>query len=712
MTMTTTKTAAALWALFLPALLGLVPAGGHVSAQSLRDEGGGSVSPAVRNVDETVLPLRRLALFSSGVGFFEHSGTITSSPALITLPFSTEAVNDALKSLAVNDPASDFPTVRYASSSALWQTLRSLKIDLSGNPGIGDILNSLKGAELEISAPSPLSGRIIGVESRPRALSFGGEGAEELRLSLFTSQGIRSVPIGDIVSFSFGDEKINADLNRALDLIMNSRDERNRSLLLTLPGAGVRDVSLSYVIPVPVWKVSYRLDLSSGRPFIQGWAIVDNDSDTDWEGVELSLVTGRPVSFIQNLYDPYRTSRPVLPLAIAGIAEARSYESGSGGGAAVADAATEEMEAAAYDGAYGLNSVARQSAAAKAAPMMEAPAPAASPGAAGTIQSASGRSAGDQFEFTLKRPVSVERRQSAMLPLVQAGIKAERTLVLAGAGLVPGVTVNPAISAELVNTTGMKLPAGPVTVYDGGSYTGDALIEFFPENEKRIISYGDDLSVTASAAAASVRTVTGVTVSGGIMTILRKQTFSKTYTLRNAAADAKKLIVEHPVTSGADLALPASYTERTPGLYRFAMELPARDTVEFTVREEMPLSERVVLAQLRPEAFLSYSVNEEIPAAARAALTRAMELKGKAGEAEAAAEGLESQITRLVSEQERVRQNLLAAGNQTPQGQEYLRRMANLDGEIDALNLKRQEAEDKAAAAKKEYESYIASLTL
>jgi hypothetical protein len=596
--------------------------------------------------------------------------------------------------------------VRYASASALQETLGSLKIDLSGNPGMGDILKSLKGAELEIAAPSPVSGRIIGVETRSAGASATGRDAGEPWLSLFTPQGIRSIAIKDIASFSFKDEGVNADLGRALDLIMNSRDEHNRNLLLTLPGSGSRDVSLSYVIPVPVWKVSYRLDLSTSEPFIQGWAIVDNDSDTDWENIELSLVTGRPVSFIQNLYAPYRLSRPVLPLAIAGIAEARSYESGTGWAAAESEPQMDDMMA--YESRDSVNSIERQSA--KLAVPVPVPAPRAA--VTGSVQSAAGRSAGDQFEFTLKHPVSIERRQSAMLPLVQAGLKAEKTLVLSGAGMVGGVSVNPAVSAEIVNTTGMKLPAGPITVYDGGTYAGDALIEFFPENEKRIISFGDDLSVTAEADASGSRVITAAAVAGGVMTIARTQTYSKTYTVRNASAAAKRLIIEHPVTAGAALAAPASYTERTPALYRFSVNLPARDEITFTVIEEQPLSERVVLAQLRAESFLSYTTNQELPTRVREALSRAIELKGAADEAAAVVVTGEGQNQRRVAEQERVRQNLLAAGNQSPQGQEYLRRMAVLDDEIDAANAQIDAARSAAQAAKSAYDTYLATLTL
>ena len=426
-------------------------------------------SPARSSVQSTAqssggqeLPLRRIALLSSGIGFFEHSGNLSSQNAGILLPFDAAAVNDALKSLVVNDPASTSASVRYAAENSLWRSLKSLKIDLSGSPGIGDILNSLKGAELEVSAPNPIRGRILGVENRQSPMTAqyytARPPAEESWLSIFTPQGIRIIALKDIASFRFIDESINADLDRAMDLIMSSRDESARNLLVTLNGAGNRAVSLSYVIPTPVWKVSYRLDLGGREPFLQGWAIIDNDSDTDWKDVELSLLTGRPVSFIQNLYPPYRVSRPVVPLSIAGIAESRTYDSGYG------------METAekSYSSPMAMEMASDQLMDNRMR-MQAAPVPSAAAVTGGVVETASARSAGDQFEFTIRNPVNLERRQSAMLPLVEGAVKAEKTLVFSGARASGSTTINPAIGAELTNTSGMKLPAGPITVYDGGT---------------------------------------------------------------------------------------------------------------------------------------------------------------------------------------------------------------------------------------------------
>jgi soluble cytochrome b562 len=332
--------------------------------------------------------------------------------------------------------------------------------------------------------------------------------------------------------------------------------------------------------------------------------------------------------------------------------------------------------------------------------------------AGGVVDTAAGRTVGDQFEFTLKHPVSLERRQSAMLPLVEGELKAEKTLVFSGSRALGGETIHPGISAELTNTSGMKLPAGPITVYDGGTYAGDALIEFFPENEKRLITFGEDLSVTGSVSSSGNRYVTTVNISGGVMTIARRQTHEKVYTFRNASEEAKKLVIQHPITYGAELAEPKNADDKTSALYRFNRGLAPKATFTFTVKEETPVSERITLTTLRPESFLSYSTNQEIPANVRAALVRAIELKKKTDDAAAAQTELETQRSRLFTEQDRIRRNLEAAGNQSPQGQEYLRRLADLDRDIDGVNSRINAAAQEVQRARKEYDDYLAGLRI
>ncbi|MDR0586667.1 MAG: DUF4139 domain-containing protein [Treponema sp.] len=650
--------------------------------------GGGRAGLFAQTSPGLELPLRRVAIFSSGVGYFEHGGAV-SGQAGIRLPFDVNAVNDALKSLMVSDPARGAsPVVSYPSEETLEKTLKSLGVDLSGNPGTVEIFAAQRGAEIEVSAPNPISGRIAGVERRIVA------GESEDFLSLYAGGGLKLIAIKDIGSFSFKDPALNADLERALDLIAANRASSTRNLLVTLNAAegGGRDVSLSYVIPVPVWKVSYRLDLGQSAPLFQGWAIVDNGSDSDWNNVELSLVAGRPVSFIQELYPPYYLPRPVEPLAIAGTARAQSYAPGYQSAFPAADFAAE----------FAAPSVAPEALREKAASVLSAR------GTGGSVMAAAeGAAAGDQFSFTINKPVTLLRRQSAMLPLVDGRINAVKTLILSDAS-----NVHPRLGAEITNTMGIKLPAGPITVYDGGVYAGDALIEFFSENDKRFISYGEDLSVTSSVRYFSARFVSTVTVSGGVMIINRRLVYERTYTVKNAGAETKRLIVEHPITGGAALIEPAAYLEKTDSLYRFVRNLPGGGEITFTVKEESPVSERIVLSQLREDSFVSYAANQEIPANVRAALSAAVELQRKAAAARQALAEIRNRKIHLAEEQDRVRQNLVAVGSGTEPGRNYLKRMTDLDREIDAVNEETAATEKLVQTAQAALDAYIAGLNL
>ena len=665
------------------------------------------------------LPVRRIALFSSGVGYFEHSGSVSGS-AELTLTFEVGTVNDALKSLVVNDSGQGTsPTVSYPSEDTLVRTLQSLGLDLSGNPGVAEIFAGQRGTEIEVSAPNPISGRILGVERRAAAGSPSAfeRPPEEAFLSLYTGAGIRVIALRDIVSFTFRDPALNADLKRALDLITTNRTSRNRSLLVKLPGTGSRAVSLSYVIGVPVWKVSYRLDLGQQRPLFQGWAIIDNNSDTDWNNVELSLVSGRPVSFIQELYPPYYYARPTLPLAIAGSAQAGTYA----GGYDRRDVPQEEYMAQGYDGrtlfSLEANAPMADMAAGSTSAKRAESAPRPSPASVASVQAqAAGSAAGDQFAFTVKNPVTLNRRQSAMIPLVNGTMGTVKSLVLSGnkaLSATPSGGIHPDLAVELTNTTGMKLPAGPVTVFDGGSYAGDALIEFFGENDKRLIKYGEDLSVIGTGVyGAGTRLVSTVTVAGGVMTVNRRLIIERTYTVRNTSSESKRLIIEHPITGDSTLLEPKSYQEKTDALYRFVQTLPPRGEITLKVQEESPIAERVTLGQLRPESLVSYSSNQEIPAAVRAALSKAVELQQKNGAARQNQTELETRRRNSIADQDRVRQNLNAVGSSSDLGREYMKRMTALDNDIDGLTKEIEKAAALVRSTQKDFDDYIAGLKL
>ena len=679
-------------------------------AQSAGPAASGGSGPMAAGPVE--LPVTKVVLYSSGVGYFEHRG-IVSGDATVALSFRSDEVNDALKSLVVWDfgaasgaaPGSgglaESPSVSYPSQESLDRALKGFRIDLSGSPRIADMLARLRGAELAVDAPDTIKGRIVSVESRPG----GKDGSVMLPwLVLATKDGIRAISIDRIAAFRFLDPKLSEDFDRALSLILSTEDSLRRVLKVHLPGSGPRQAVLGYVVAAPVWKVSYRLDLSGDKSFLQAWAIVDNPTDQDWKDVSLSLVSGRPVSFRQDLYAPLYLNRPLLPLAIAGAAQARSFESGL----------PEEARAEA-DEASGVPAPAammRGAAKSFAAPLAEAaaPAPSLSQGAA---QAASGRAAGDLFEFTLRGAVTLDRRHSAMLPLVAGAIDGRKVSVFTpGSGPGGSDPLHPMLGALLENDTGMKLPAGPITVFDGGIYAGDALLDFLPERDQRLIVFGDDLSVDAEVSASSSRETLGVTVAKGVMTFARRVTWTRSYTFDNTSTAAKTIVVEHPITPGTTLASPSAYDEKTPEFYRFSLALPASGSSSLVVKESSPEEERITLATLDPESFLAYASSKGVPESVRTALRKAVELKNRADDADRALADLQSRKTEIDADEARIRENIQAVGRDSSQGQQYMKKLSDSETELDKLGGRIEAARAAAQNARDAYAAYLGALDL
>src|SRR5205814_7408886 len=99
-------------------------------------------------------------------------------------------------------------------------------------------------------------------------------------------------------------------------------------------------VRIGYVVETPIWKTSYRLVLpgegadaagNKDKPKLLGWAIVENQTDNDWSNVQLSLVSGRPISFIQDLYRPLYVPRPVVQPELYASLRPQTYDAGMAG---------------------------------------------------------------------------------------------------------------------------------------------------------------------------------------------------------------------------------------------------------------------------------------------------------------------------------------------------------------------------------------------
>jgi len=661
-----------------------------LSAQAAREQTSESFG-------EKDLPLKKVTLYSSGVACYEHEGRLSGSGNAEFL-FTAAQINDVLKSLVVTDPAAKTVSVEYQSEDTLRKTLESLKVNPSAAPTLYDLLKSQKGAELEVFAPHKITGKIISADK-----NLSRENGDGFSLSLAANDGIHVIPFSEIQTFKFTDEKRNEDLNTALDLMLDASAKNRTKLGIRIGAQGGRNVKISYVMEAPVWKASYRLDMGKNKALFQAWAIVDNSTDSDWNDVKLTLTTGRPVGFRQNLYAPYYTYRPELPLAIAQSARAETFASGT--------------ETAQYERAAAPQALANRKMMLKEASSVynhydeeteeaagiegEVPSYFAGPNPAGST-------AGQMFAFTSAEPVKLGRQKSMMMPLTLSTLPAEKVSVFSSFSSIPyGVSVHPKFCIRIENTSGLKLPAGPVTVFDGGEYAGDALLEFLGENEKRLIAYGDDIEVSGTKSESAVRNIESVKIAGGILSVSYRQIQTSTYSVKNTDKKERTVIIEHAKKAGFDLATKAALEETTAGKYRFKLKAAGASTAELKVEESRTYGETRKILDMSSESFVAYTTNAEMPEKVKKAFEAIIKEREKVFAAQKVLADLQNRQAELGREQERVRKNLEALGTESAEGKDFLAKLLKLENELDASKIKLAAAADKANKAQEDFIRFV-----
>src|SRR5436853_2438342 len=273
------------------------------------------------------LPIHRVILYSNGIAYVERRGPV-SGRAEINLPFKQSQVDDVLKSLLVLDLGKGrIGAVSYNSSAPPSSRLQEIPFSLDANNdgegegskegGLVAVLKQLQGARVEVAtATRTARGAILTVEERKSQIDANKPPALARTLVIASESGeLASFDLNDVRAIRLLDEGARHDINEFANATASARRRDAKTISVTSDGDGTREMVVSYTIAAPIWKTTYRVVLNNeGKPFFQGWAIVDNVSEEDWANVQLSLVSGSPVSFIQPLQQPLYRHRPVMEI--------------------------------------------------------------------------------------------------------------------------------------------------------------------------------------------------------------------------------------------------------------------------------------------------------------------------------------------------------------------------------------------------------------
>ena len=674
------------------------------------------------------LPITSITLYRSGVGYFERHGMIKSGDS-VQLRFAQDEINDMLKSMVIFDPQQALQSISYESNEPLARQLASFSIDLSDNPTLATILGRLRGTKVRfVTSDGPVSGVVLGSEMRDQAQGSAQEAISIPFVNVITESGVRSVNLTTIVSVQLEDPALNGELMKALAALAAHSTDRFKNVGLSFGGTAARDVKIAYVNEMPIWKTSYRLVLpdeakSKEQPMIQGWAIIENTTDDDWSNIQLALVASQPVSFEMNLSQSLHITRPSLDVPTVAGAAPRIYQDGD----AFADK--------------------KQMRLAMAAPSVSAPPPSAwmaktaaagggggSGGAFGSVAMADGAnndmetgmsseelwkqsaiaqaqssSVGEAFQYTMKNPISIGRQQSAMLPILTSAIDGRRVSIFNRAD---GID-HPMRGVELTNSTGLQLIPGPVAVFDAFTYAGDAQIGYMTLNDKRLLAYAVDLSVSAAVQDDSTNTMRSIRIVDGFIEETRKQVQRTSFAFNNKdAARGRTMLVETAKIEGWQLVEPKKAAEETQSLYRFELTLKPSEKATFVVAQENTFLSRIAVAEYDMPTLLAYASDKKASQAVIDAAKKAAALLATMNATAARIAVLGQERQAIDTDQNRIRQNMASIGRDTEVYRRYLTKFNEQESRLEAILVQTTKEQTTLKSQQDALNDYVRSLNV
>ncbi len=680
------------------------------------------------------LPIRRITLYRSGVGSFERRGLVEGN-ATVQLRFTTQQINDILKSMVVLDMSKGQGTVEgisYGSKEPLSKRLSSFGVDIADNPSAGEVLQRLRGTPVKLRLPEgDVSGTVMNVESRPTVYPGAGQAGTVVHnlpwVNLVTKEGVRSYNLANATGFEILDPALSEELNKALGALAEYRADRTKTVDIKLAGQGARDIVVAYVEEMPVWKASYRLVIpdeqkarSAEQFVLQGWAIVENTTDEDWNSVRLSLVSGRPVSFTMDLYEPLFLARPSVPVpTIPGVAP-RMYAAGERlmlGKELDADAGRPAREDRAKFAARSAPGAKAPGSPTGGLTMDTAGRPPAEPAAitAADMAEYAARSiahaaeAGEVFQYELESPVTVARQRSAMLPILSSNVSGRRVSIYSqGEG-----GEHPMRGLEVTNSTPLQLLPGPISVFDAGAYAGDAQIGHVPPNDKRLLAYAVDLDVNARIENSTTDTVRKVRWVKGLLEITTLRQAKATYLFDNKDTKrARTVVVEHARYPGWDLGEPAKPAETTAATYRFEVALDAGKNAKLDVMQQHTDAQMIAFSGMSWDDLAGFQRSGKVSAAVVEAFKGAQTRQGAINLTNQEISRANQERERINNDQARIRQNMAQLDRTTELYKKYLTTLTQQEAQLEANAKALDELNVRLGQQQNDLASYLASLNV
>jgi hypothetical protein len=687
---------------------------------------------------EQGLPLQQVSLFSSGVGYFGRGGTVDGN-ATVELNFQREGLNDVLKSLVATDPSDQLRPATY-SLPELLNRAQNNNLPLPADQTLGDILRGFQGSQIEITTDGKtVRGQLISVARKTITNEKDYQTTVDVA-SILTDDGFQTVRLdklesgGKVLLLDAAlNKKLVSQLKQQATRLASSVDDSYIPVSLHFAGKGKRNVKVGYIQSTSVWKTSYRLVFDSAKaksanvhPLLQGWAVVENTTNEDWDNVNLNLIAGTPVSFTMNMSAPLFVQRTEVGVPFAGTLASQVYgesmdETDRAASSIVSIDAQNALNIQGARGPQGSIPAAPPILSKKTSPNLLFRAGSSnyvSNGATNEISAkqlleqqanVSNAERGELFEYAIDQPISLKRGEASMIPIVSQAIDGEKFSIFD----TRDSDLHAVNGLRITNSTKLHLAGGPLTIYEDGTYAGDAQITDIAPGESRLISYSLDGNLVISRKDIPGNTyLMGFSIKNGVLSISRKQRVINAYDLHNKADAEKKVLVLQPIANGFELIEPAKPTEKAKDEYRFEVSVPAGKTTEFKSVSERTYSETAALLNTNIDTLLVYSRNEKISPKLKSALEEIVKRRNALTDIQNQRKALQDQIKNIDDDQNRIRQNMNSLPRDSDLYKSYMAKLTTQETQLENLRQQIAKLQDAETAANKALSDYVQSLDI
>ncbi len=619
-----------------------------------------------------IFEIKEVKLYKMGVGWLSAQARCKEKDILF--PVLKKQTDDFLKTFHVDiEGESLLSSISFDS-----ETKGEIEIEQSGC-ALTSILDLLSGSRIQINLLNgeKYEGRLVGYQESE---SENKDDGAEITIVLSSPDNlIKQVASKEIESIFPAEEYFRKSLNDQLDLLSKSKKEDVKNIKISFTDESEKDIVVSYLTELPAWQSSYRIySIGEEKAVFELWALVSNNTQIDWIDAQVQLLTGLPISFKYDMSSPWLIDRPYVSrptqTGISVMKPEAEFEPRPSPKLAPmaapkrAKRAVAKMDfvgAAAIEEPYEYEETAEQEA---------------------EIVTTT-----ESVTFSLKQLVTIKKGESALLLLHSTDVPKEKIYIYNRANHAS----HPFGAIEIENKSGYAWEEGPVTIYEKGDYSGEAMLQRVPKDEKQIIPHRLEQDIYIKQSEESSTKLVNISLSGYyyVESFINKTEYL--FEIENKADEEKQIILETPKLYGYEVDKKKSKIEvkETPNYFRAKIKIEEKSSLKAKIHTFRKTSQSVSIASVSDQVLEELLDLETIDEKQGTIIKKIRDLRTEKQKLVVQRDSEEKSIKRMESEYQNITKSIQVLRSEGEEGKTRAKYVTKMNDLFEKMETKRKSIE-------------------